>query len=872
MVNLNQLDLSFNLIGSESITSSFYLPSLAGLSMCGNLLTTFSQHIALISTLTCLDLRFNQISFLPEEMKQLSNLKIMRLNSNKFQKISDVFSHLVNLEDLDLSYNELEALENNFNLINLTSIDLHSNKINLIDPIIGKMLKLRDIYLSCNCLTNIPSSFGKLSSLKNLILNQNKLTTIDSSIFETLGQLISLNLSYNDLEDIPNTLFNLTSLGRLDFSGNLIKKFPETLNLSNLKNLWILDLADNAFEEFPTQILTISSLTSLNIFSNNIKSIPSNIIELQRLSSFNFGYNKIFDLPEEFKNLSSLTYLRFEGNLFEKLPSCIFQITSLKTLSISSNRKIISIPSEIKNLNLSSFFASCNQISSIDDHFCEQVSLTELDLSHNKINSLPNSWGNLASLTDIDLSGNLLSKLPDSFQNLRSISQLKISFNYNLNYNDYISFKQKNNLSYFVSFSSTKKASLFYLKKEYSYKKNTQKIVVDSNQVNNSLNYINHNKSQQLGWSEMRGLRPSMEDTILLMDNFYQISELTLVGLFDGHGGNETCFLNVQKLPSVLFYNLKYILNLHGLKLDYKSILELSIENLAVLIRATFMSLHGLVKKYNLNDGSAATIALICHKYGDIPTKISDDFISENLNKISGTEVYLHDPIYWAIKAQASKDLLKDFKIEKNEKNEKKSFIILGNCGDQRVVFCRNKKAIPITVDHKPELPSEIERIRRSGGFISETRRVDGILALSRAIGDIVAQPHVTFEPDIHYIEFTADDEFIIIACDGVWDVMSSEQAVHIALSESTPSRAASRIREYAYSLGSSDNISVIIYQLKDRIKGHCSNFAMLHPKSSDYEKEINESSNNNPNDDKSSNTPQNNNSLEIIVSIEDDD
>jgi len=161
--------------------------------------------------------------------------------------------------------------------------------------------------------------------------------------------------------------------------------------------------------------------------------------------------------------------------------------------------------------------------------------------------------------------------------------------------------------------------------------------------------------------------------------------------------------------------------------------------------------------------------------------------------------------------------------------NAGRSLFVLGNCGDQRAVLCRRGQAFPLTKDHKPENPSELARITRSGGFVAETRRVDGLLALSRAIGDVGVQPHVTFEPDIIVTELTEHDEFIILACDGVWDVLSSEQAVYLALAESSPSRAANRIREYAYSLGSTDNISVIVHHLKQRDRSNFGTSVLTH-------------------------------------------
>ncbi len=56
---------------------------------------------------------------------------------------------------------------------------------------------------------------------------------------------------------------------------------------------------------------------------------------------------------------------------------------------------------------------------------------------------------------------------------------------------------------------------------------------------------------------------------------------------------------------------------------------------------------------------------------------------------------------------------------------------------------------VQITTDHKPEEPSERVRVYDSGGFVNEQKRVDGILSLSRALGDNDLQPHVTYEPEV---------------------------------------------------------------------------------------------------------------------------
>ncbi|KAG9130730.1 hypothetical protein Leryth_012672 [Lithospermum erythrorhizon] len=114
------------------------------------------------------------------------------------------------------------------------------------------------------------------------------------------------------------------------------------------------------------------------------------------------------------------------------------------------------------------------------------------------------------------------------------------------------------------------------------------------------------------------------------------------------------------------------------------------------------------------------------------------------------------------------------------------SHLVVANAGDSRCVLSRKGKAYDLSRDHKPELEMERERIMKAGGFI-HAGRVNGSLNLSRAIGDMEFKQNkdlpaekqiVTANPDINSVELSDDDEFIVLACDGIWDCMSSQQLV----------------------------------------------------------------------------------------------
>ena len=151
------------------------------------------------------------------------------------------------------------------------------------------------------------------------------------------------------------------------------------------------------------------------------------------------------------------------------------------------------------------------------------------------------------------------------------------------------------------------------------------------------------------------------------------------------------------------------------------------------------------------------------------------------------------------------------------------SYLNVCNTGDSRCVMARNNIAIPLTKDHKPNWPEEKYRIEQLGGDIIfdgfDWRITD--LSVSRAFGDISAEPYVTNMPDVFKYKLTKHDTFIIIACDGLWDVMSNQDAVNFVIANcyniKTNERInkhiniAKKLAEQAITNKSGDNITIII-------------------------------------------------------------
>ncbi|XP_050218870.1 protein phosphatase 2C 56-like [Mercurialis annua] len=162
--------------------------------------------------------------------------------------------------------------------------------------------------------------------------------------------------------------------------------------------------------------------------------------------------------------------------------------------------------------------------------------------------------------------------------------------------------------------------------------------------------------------------------------------------------------------------------------------------------------------------------------------------------------------------------------------------IIISNCGDSRAVLCRGTGIVPLTVDQKPDREDELMRIEGGGGKVINWNgaRVFGVLAMSRAIGDHYLRPWIIPVPEITFTTRSDEDECLILASDGLWDVMSNEEVGDmarrllrrwrrtIASTEIPPAQAvADNLTEIAYSRNSSDNISIIVVDLKPKKKRH---------------------------------------------------
>jgi len=271
---------------------------------------------------------------------------------------------------------------------------------------------------------------------------------------------------------------------------------------------------------------------------------------------------------------------------------------------------------------------------------------------------------------------------------------------------------------------------------------------------------------RDVGKFEAIGMRSSMEDvsSVIYLNKYGCLNpekEILYIGVFDGHSGKKTAEYASWQLPKEIISSVASIT-------DIKAAIENAFMNTDEKWRRSSQDDHR-------DSGSCANICLIC----------PDRYICANI-------------------------------------------------GDTRCVLGRDGTTVPLSFDHKPHLPEERKRIEAAGSFVGtdfnggkEISRVRNLLAVSRAFGDFyfkkcpnkaARDQAVTAFPEITEIKRDASDNFIILACDGVWDVITSSEAADYIYdcidAKDTAAEAAEALGNRALAKGSTDNVSCIVVYL----------------------------------------------------------
>ena len=423
------------------------LPRIQNLSLSSNRLNgNIPSGVSQCYHLRVLSLYYNQFSGnIPSELGNLKRLRILYLQQNNLTgTIPSSWGNLTNLLELDVSNNiihgglpeELGALSNLQRL-------LFSDTYGITGPIpisLSNISSLRFLILPNNKLTGpIRLHFGSMPRLQTLFLQGNKLT----GGLDFLGSLSScrvlkfLDLWDNELEgSLPNTVGNLSRnlIEFIVYANHINGEIP--VGLGNLSRLEALGLGENELVGMiPSEITKLENLQWVRLENNRIYgSIPPEFGRLRINRLYLHGNNLSGPIPDSLGNVSGLQHLKLSANtLSSGIPQSMWSLTGLLELNLSHNFLDGSLSSAIENIkSLDTFDISVNQIRGVIPSALKALQMVRyLDLSNNSFDGqIPQSFGDLINIEALNLSCNNLSGvIPDSLSNLRYLSSINLSFN-----------------------------------------------------------------------------------------------------------------------------------------------------------------------------------------------------------------------------------------------------------------------------------------------------------------------------------------------------------------------------------------------------------------------------------------------------------
>ncbi|EAY06522.1 Leucine Rich Repeat family protein [Trichomonas vaginalis G3] len=806
------------------------------------------------STIDELNLSGENIEMIPYNIPPDHPIKSLLLSHNRLELIPQ---KLLNLATLDISYNEIAADIADSEVIeypNLKSITLSGNHLDHIPKSLFNSLNITDLIADRNKFCDDTVSLAKFEHLENLDLFLNMYKK-----FPELPQsLVSLSFGFNFVSELNLSLPNLTQLRvpgcgikiistdcqfpnlrlldismnnlcevppidsifpkleTLYISFNYIHEFPKSLPLSIVE----VNASHNVIEEWNDNIDHLQSLTSVDVSHNKLLTIPKVPLSLttfncdynfiDKFEYFNFecvqqiqlSHNNFHEVPNLSKctanglymthnfleeinmnNISKvITRFDFTKNMIKEIPLDIFLIERVQTLNLNSNN-LTSLPSGIASSSLTSLFISENNIKSLPELPPNLMTICAVSCGFEE---LPKELLNCPRLSHIDFSNNKITKIEKfpacrriclSYNQIKDIPTIpdQVSF-LDLSHNQ---LKHLKILGEFIMLQDLDISHNKLINIEHSSLPLMTSFKISHNPLNKYV--LDFTKLPALKMCDVTftsiHLPQKVPDTIKEFDTsdagLYNRSKSPKVRLFQPRrcGYSEAC----GPRPSM--------------------------ED-ALIIRS---NIDSQVDIYAVIDGHGGTDTAILSAFF-----IPQYFVAEKSKGIAAFSSIIKRLIERLKKANVRDGATIAFTIVTPDE------IGCAYLGDSRALLIRKSGAVcQLSFDHKPTDPAEIMMIKENRSFVSEMRTA-GILAMSRAIGDFNI-PGVSHVPDMTSAVRSKEDYRLVLACDGVFDVVSQDEIGTIAVNEKDVNVAAAKIRNLALGRVSQDNISVIVVDVEKK-------------------------------------------------------
>lgn len=830
--------------------------------------STNSSLPVFASSLTSLNLDGNNLTHIPPILSHFSELEDLSLYGNMINQIDPIsFSHP--LRSLNISYNKLEDQ----NKVNFTS-EAHVNSLTFSANIINdfpislfnisdiKILSLLRIGLNGIIDVEFPQSLIAID------LSHNKITSFSEKCIRSMKNLLALNISFNNINELPDA-FSIIGTGDEKF--HLSKFFADHNRISNIPTSL---LSSNFMEQFSVSNNKIHhlgqfrwpKLKMFNVSFNHLKELPDAFESSSLLQEVNVSFNEFESLPKSFSHCRKMTSFIASYNNFISVPQCVMAFSQLKTLSLSGN-KLTTLPKGFASFFFLRFLdLSNNNFSIFPSQIANIRSIWFLSLSHNCLTEIPfpsetPETGNESDndkgieienifppeLRLLDLSFNKLKKFEIRRGTMQKLQSLSLDFN--MLSIDELEFENLKNVQFLsVSCNASKTPLIDILSKLLAIPTLTHFEYIN-NDIKNSVEVplrvhilddsrCSVTRRFSVGYSATMGDRPSMEDSIGIeeFDNDHAIFIVC-----DGHSGPVAS----ATASKCLCCEFRLINDKCKLDTDNENNDNNCDVKIAEYVQNSFQKINNLLKSMNINDGCTAALAYIREKtvyaagIGDSRivrvrkksfermTVDAKPYNREEYDRLRGEGLKVSSDGRINKKLAVAR-ALGDFWCDDGlfVLPEVRSFQITGK--DKIFSSKETSSAENNTITHNNNEHNEnghnddkADDMKDSNENNTKDVNTNNEQCDSNDNKKINLDNNIE-ENNNNNNEGEDDDIGLIIACDGLWDVISDERAAEIVRESKTGADAAVKLKNFAFSLQSKDNISVIVILFHPQEENQC--------------------------------------------------
>lgn len=402
----NQKESFSHIIGLEQLENCTNFDEIYYVELINENIYELPTSLFKCKNLKSLDLSANFISSI-DGIGSFSQLEFLFLDDCELlREIPSEIGQLKILKVISISNTIIQSLPKEFySLKNITYCRLHENELtNEILYDIEELENIVELHLDSNEMLNEDGTTFSLTNLVKAHINHNNFETLPID-FAGCPLIEHLDISYNPIQELPNSITNLQNLKELDLDGCLLKNIP---NLSSLISCEKVAIGHHDMKEIPLEIFSIPNLKILKIDNSKIKTIPVQVANLKKLESLSISDCELITLPSSIGKLTKLQEVELRDNKIKEIPLEMGSLKKLTRLSFSNwnegQNKIAKLPNWIGNLS----------------------SLEELGISNIQLELLPKEIGKLTKLSNLDLSSNPLRSLPPEFADLRKLKSLNL--------------------------------------------------------------------------------------------------------------------------------------------------------------------------------------------------------------------------------------------------------------------------------------------------------------------------------------------------------------------------------------------------------------------------------------------------------------